>query len=188
MKKILAMILALTLVFSMGITVFADTDTLNAAGDKSKDVTVTITGSAKVYHVVINWEDMAFSYTLGAWNVKEHKYDEGTWNDKEAVIKVENHSNAPVYLAAEIDQTNADAAVNEDVVTADVAVAKSELVSADAAEYRTQNSTISGEGYKAGDNTIITVTASGNPQIAGENLVVGTVKVTVSANAPAGNP
>lgn len=182
MKKMLALILALAMVLSMSVVAFAadvtigqDTEGNLTNQPASSTVAVDVTGHKTVYHVYVKWTDMKFEYTMGTWNPETHTYDSGSWEDDEATIEVENHSNAQVTVAATVNNTNKTV---QGEVTANVSVDKATLASADAAEYRTTASTVAA-GYKKGDVATITVTATGDPQAMGTDLVVGTVVVTI---------
>ena len=113
MKKKLALVLTLAMVFSLApLSAYADTkSTINTAnGTASCDVKATyVAGSSggagtKVYSVDIVWGDMAFTYTeeAGVWNPATHETtgaNGGVWsvnNTDGNKIKVTNHSNAAV--------------------------------------------------------------------------------------------
>ena len=120
MKKKAALVLTLTMVFSLApLSAYADTLTA-VGGTASHDVTATyVDGSSggaggTVYSVDIAWGDMAFTYTAaaGTWDPAKHAYtgaEGGVWTvDKDGgnTITVTNHSNADVtavfsYAAAE---------------------------------------------------------------------------------------
>ena len=101
MKKILAVVLLLSCVLTMGFAALAED-----LGEHSKDVTGTYAvnqnDEAAVYSLDISWPDLDFSYTDGykKWNPETHKYDsvDGTWEDKTAEITVTNHSNAAIEV------------------------------------------------------------------------------------------
>lgn len=107
MKKIISLILALTLVMSMSVTAFAteNTGTLTAAGNQTIEVSGTYnagsTAATKV-SVDITWDAMTFTYTgasEGEWNPATHGYTgsiAGGWSENTATITVTNHSNAAV--------------------------------------------------------------------------------------------
>lgn len=124
MKKIMSLVLALALVLSMGVTVFADensgsttvTDPADPANN-SKDINVTAgytkpshTVEGIVYHVVVAWSQTGtitytgdqYTYT---WNPSEGdygRYDETgeaahwTVTDAKVAITVTNKSNAAI--------------------------------------------------------------------------------------------
>lgn len=119
MKKKLALVLTLAMVFSLApLSAYADTkSTINTAnGTASCDVKATyVAGSSggTVYSVDIVWGDMAFTYTEGAgrWNPATHETTGaggGIWtvdNSGGNRIIVTNHSNAEI--TASIDYTPA---------------------------------------------------------------------------------
>ena len=110
MKKKLALVLTLAMVFSLApLSAYADTIT-GLGGTASCDVKATyVAGSSggagtKVYSVDIVWGDMAFTYTeeAGVWNPATHETTGaggGIWKATSPdgnKIKVTNHSNAAV--------------------------------------------------------------------------------------------
>ena len=110
MKKKLALVLTLAMVFSLApLSAYADTIT-GLGGTATHDVTATyVAGSSggaggTVYSVDIVWGDMAFTYTEGAgrWDPATHQTtgaSGGVWtvnNTDGNKIKVTNHSNAAV--------------------------------------------------------------------------------------------
>ena len=110
MKKKLALVLTLAMVFSLApLSAYADTIT-GLGGTASCDVKATyVAGSSggaggTVYSVDIVWGDMAFTYTEGAgrWNPATHQTTGaggGVWKATTPdgnKIKVTNHSNAAV--------------------------------------------------------------------------------------------
>ena len=110
MKKKLALVLTLAMVFSLApLSAYADTIT-GLGGTASCDVKATyVAGSSggagtPVYSVDIVWGDMAFTYTeeAGVWNPATHETTGaggGVWKATSPdgnKIKVTNHSNAAV--------------------------------------------------------------------------------------------
>ena len=102
MKKILALILALSLVMSLNISAFAATVGI---GDQNIDVEGKYqdnTAVPTVYSVDITWGAMQFTYTeSGAmnWNPANHTYSDNTstgWIANGNTVTVTNHSNAAV--------------------------------------------------------------------------------------------
>ena len=125
MKKILATVLALTMIVCMSITAFAaytEKQTLDALNEK---VEITINGTyskapvhtdeTPVYSVDIEWNAISFAFTESA-NIKtwvpEHLAYEvtqtnstGSWSGEDATIQITNSSNAgivvtPTYVKA----------------------------------------------------------------------------------------
>ena len=113
MKKIISLILALTLVLSMSVTAFAADNKGVGTGSYEAAVTGSYnaggTGST-VYSVDITWSGLSFEYNAAGtrWNTTNHQYEsvgEAGWANSNGVITVTNHSNAaitatPSYKAA----------------------------------------------------------------------------------------
>lgn len=105
MKKIIALVLAVALIMSMGIAAFAA-----ELDNGTKDVTATYTkGTASdvIYSVDVTWGSMEFNYTApaqGTWNPESHSYDDaetaGRWSYETDAnkITVTNHSNSEVTV------------------------------------------------------------------------------------------
>ena len=100
MKKIVTLILTMTLVISMNITAFA-------VGTGSQDISVKgryldNTTVPTVYSVDVTWESMEFTYTESGtmtWNPDNHTYADstsGAWVANGNTVTVTNHSNANV--------------------------------------------------------------------------------------------
>lgn len=106
MKKLTALALCLTTVFTLGTPVSAAT--LTSTEDGSNSVTQSVRGTyndnsgAVVYSVDIEWSDFNFEYNTGSkgvWNPSKHEYSEAKplgWGEQSGTIKVTNHSNAGV--------------------------------------------------------------------------------------------
>lgn len=193
MKKFLALILALVMVFSLtGIAFAADVNVTNpvnkntdANADDSSSVTVVVnpTDAAGIlYHVLISWESLEFTYTAASssWDVTSHtyKFEGGNWNDNEAVITIENHSNAGIECSAAYTAgANPDAGVTV-TVTDPISIA-----SADDDSYRGEDAAASSlnDTYKAGPCGTFTVTVGGAPtETTNGNVTMGTVVITIS--------
>ncbi len=109
MKKILALIMTLTLVMSLSITAFAATV---GTGDKNIDVEGKYqdnTTAPTVFSVDVTWGAMQFTYTeSGAmtWNPENHTYTDNTsagWTANGNTVTVTNHSNAAVTASFAFD-------------------------------------------------------------------------------------
>ena len=102
MKKALTIILALALVLSLAIPVFA-------AESDSRDVTAkyekTEIGGDDIRSFELSWGDLTFTYAETVektWNVKTHDYDEevtGGWTKDSADITVTSHSNVELNVS-----------------------------------------------------------------------------------------
>ena len=125
MKKIMSLVLALALVLSMGVTVFAEeTIVENTTGDGSKNIDVTAKYEAgnkawggEKYYVTISWtevnslkyKDNTVTYN---WNTTDMKYDESKGTDgafvsdgKDVItVKVENKSNMAIKATCSVNK------------------------------------------------------------------------------------
>lgn len=191
MKKIIVGALSAALVLSMSLTAFAaagKTDEGLNVTDNNKseqNVDVKITGAdttTKVYSVDVEWDSTDFTYTVnsadGTWDPATHTYGgdqaaDGTWTDassdtitNDATVHaiVTNHSNAPVGVAAAID--NADSATKLGV-TADVSVNKPQIATGD------------GLTYDNADSADVSITVSGTPTTS-TDFTIGKVTITLS--------
>ena len=120
MKKLAALALCLTTVFTLGTSASAATLKSIEAGSNTSDQQVTGTyrddTNVTVYSVDIEWSNFNFEYnkgSKGAWNPATHKYSEpkpAGWGDQTGTIKVTNHSNANVEytLSCEVDSKYSD--------------------------------------------------------------------------------
>lgn len=127
MKKIMSLVLALALVLSMGVTVFAEESDPVKTVPGSKDVNVTAGYTAPtyksagtVYHVVIGWEqtgtitykDASYTYT---WNAEQTKYETpkgaetAAWTVSGAAVEitVTNKSNAAIIATCAAPEAGA---------------------------------------------------------------------------------
>lgn len=120
MKKLLVILLALVMVLSMSVAVFAEdpdpTDPMETVPDsRSNDVEVKLDVSEveTTYHVTIEWESLEFTYIItGPWDPGSLNYgnagtslESGTWymnkqgeTSESALIKVTNRSNTEVNI------------------------------------------------------------------------------------------
>lgn len=188
MKKIFAMILALTMIMSLNLTAFAEEVTIeNATQNNTSDKNVTVTvqeqaAAGTTYHVVVEWGSMNFTYskgTQGDWDPENHQYGAATgagWKQGENVadnvtstIKVTNHSNAAVVVSA-VATPVADTGVN-------VALAKTD------AEDSETLATGVGLTYANADFVSYTLTVSGTPSDTfNSGSSVATITVTITAS------
>lgn len=205
MKKIMSLVLALALVLSMGVTVFADensgsttvTDPIDAAGN-SKDINVTAGYTAPtyksagtVYHVVIGWKqtgtitykDASYTYT---WNAEQTKYETpeeaktAAWTVSGAAVEitVTNKSNAAITA------TCAAPAAGAGITTftghyGDGTDQKAVLECGSAAPATITPNNLEGkEVSKTATYTITNV----DGKIGSDNAVIATINVSISAN------
>lgn len=118
MKKIVTIVLALSLVMSPSVTAFAATV---GTGNQSIDVQGRYqdnTTNPEVYSVDVTWGAMQFTYTESGtmtWNPADHTYTDSTsagWTANGNTVTVVNHSNVPVTASFRFD-----ALENYDTVT-----------------------------------------------------------------------
>ena len=121
MKRLTALALCLTTVFTLGTSVSA-ADTLSSTEAGSNTSSQQVKGTyrddtnATVYSVDIEWSNFNFEYnkgSKGAWNPATHRYSEpkpAGWGDQTGTIKMTNHSNADVgyTLSCEVDSKYSD--------------------------------------------------------------------------------
>lgn len=186
MKKIIALALALTMVFSMALSVSAKEtyteetpDTFTGYTSNGVNVVITMSGLNVVHTYAFDIEYGAMEFNYGkvmTWNPETYKYeasgDGGDWNANGTnKIKVVNHSDMPIVCEAT-------ASVN--------AAAAGEFVLA-----VTEGKQIEGCTVTTEPNSLfheMTVTLSGEPHISSaDKVVIGQVSVTISKEAPANN-
>lgn len=110
MKKFLTIALVVAMMLSLAVVASAALDPSvvdSGTGVGTSNGTIQIdyvdnstSTSAKVYYVVVTWEDTAMSYTksgdTNVWDPENHQYkDQSTtiWTDDTATVTVFNHSN-----------------------------------------------------------------------------------------------
>ena len=181
MKKLLSLILAFTLVMSMGITAFAAEDEDKSgvgAGSYNAEVTGNyVAGSGDiVYSVDIQWSGLSFTYDAGGkeWNPSIHDYNitEGTgWAESNAQITVTNHSNVPIIAEPTWNAASGYSDAMMTFYTNNEEVSKLAIASAEPEE-----------GKENGEAQIgtFTVKPSGSlPSDTGENVKIGTITVVI---------
>lgn len=170
MKKITALILALTLAMSLNITAFAATV---GTGDQDIDVKGKYqdnTTAPTIYSVDVTWGAMEFTYTeSGAmtWNPADHTYTDSTsaaWVANGNTVTVTNHSNAEVTASFAFKALDA-----YNTVTGSFDVA-SETLDAGVVD-----------GYDAADKVVATLALAGTlAETVTDFTKVGTITVTIA--------
>lgn len=111
MKKILALVMSLTMTAAMGMTAFAENANIGT-GNQSIDVEAKYSGGTEtptVYSVDVSWGAMEFTYAVGGtsdWNPETHEYVDNTtaqWTANGNKVSVTNHSNAGVTASFAFD-------------------------------------------------------------------------------------
>lgn len=196
MKKLFSLILVLTLVLSLATVASAEeTDVItnqngvNDVTDFDENNGASVTGTVTIdvisaqpdplYYVVVNWDDLTFSYNFGTdapvWNPSDHTYSSATatgWVNTTANIKVTNHSNAGIAVNASFDG-------NSEKVTNDVRVYLTNnqftLGTADTDEYR-------GVTDKGPNATIVVHVDNTTKPNTNADFELGTITVKISPN------
>lgn len=134
MKKLVSVLVAMTMVFGLAFTAMADKtfDSENDGAPTSAkpweattgDITVTVdtTDTAKRYNVVVSWKAATFEYDRdnSTWDPSKHEYsDDGEWttSEVEGAVTVANHSNADVVIS--VGAYTEDAGINVTASTTD---------------------------------------------------------------------
>lgn len=104
MKKLLASVLALLLVASFCVTVFAETnDGTKNTSTEVKGVYEGSSGAPDTVALDITWDEMKFSFTEGkkTWDPATHelKQETGVWSDEAKTVTLVNHSNVELDVA-----------------------------------------------------------------------------------------
>ena len=170
MRKIITILAMLMLACCLTLAV-------SAADGNSQRIQVTAKCETESYApasycLEISWTDMNFVYTRSqthTWNPKNHSYKTTTkkkWTDKEATIKVTNHSNAEVTV--EIANSNV-----MDGVTLTWDKETLTLPTAD-------NGENGAAGTPTTDSALLTVT--GTITDTGAKQTLGTVTITLKTN------
>lgn len=113
MKKLFAFFLAVFMIASMSVTVFAEAN----VGEHGESATIVVGGDFqqtgaiyKTISVDIEWEDMTFAYiktSSGEWDPGSHEYVggvEGEWTDETRTITITNHSDTELTATLSFEQ------------------------------------------------------------------------------------
>lgn len=168
MKKFLAIILAVVMTCTLVFAVSAADSDNAAAQSGTQNVNVTVNNETDtVYNVDIQWTGLSFiyDYNKGTWNSQTHEYADAAegWQNDEETITVINHSNAPVYLAAEYVPDGVTG------VTVEVNVANGSLPTAEGVDPSDVSSL----------TATVTVTVGGAPADKAFSGKVGAVTITI---------
>lgn len=183
LRKAAALLLALILALSVSAGALAASGTLPS---EQKTVTVVVKGvdgtAATIYHVVIAWDSLVFTYDFGeestVWDTTNHQYQttNGTvgWDKNSANITITNHSNAAVNYVASFASSGSTPAVTVDGVTATLGAYSGSVETADQAPYR---------GTTNAPSKTVTVTISDTAPATKQNRTfdVGTIYLKISA-------
>lgn len=120
MKKFLTIALAVVMMMSLAVSVFAAGEVTANNGSSTGDITIdTETIEGTVYYLDINWTgNTSFKYTTTkTWDAANHKYtDTAEWVGDPANVEIINHSNAPVK-ATITEQNETGVTLNYEAVT-----------------------------------------------------------------------
>lgn len=146
MKKVLAILVALTLMLSMSTAALAADITSNN-GSQSGNVYVQVTGTENVgdvYAVNISWDSLTFVFKATGWDSTSLHYD-GSWTTKTRDITVTNHSNVAITTTNSLsllNETNGTSASITEGASFDLGIGASDTITLTAAGYPTvENST-----------------------------------------------
>lgn len=184
-----AMVLLLALILALSVSAGALAASGTGLRGEQNNVTVVVKGvsgtPAVVYHVVIAWDALTFTYDFGeqssVWDTTNHQYQTTTtgtagWDKTTANITVTNHSNAAVNYAASFASSGSTPAVTVDGVTATLGTPSGSVETADQETYR---------GTTNAPSKTVTVTISDTAPTTKQNRTfeVGTIYLTISAAA-----
>ena len=182
MKKILATILALAMVMSLGVSAFAADTNIESTDPGSNSATGDVyvvsnaeTGGDIVYYVTVSIPEMSFTYNganKGTWNPQSLTYDSaeaaGWEGDTTATIGVTNKSNAAVVASVAYAPE-----AGYDAITGTFDQESDNLDSADNGE--------GDAGAGLAEKTEFVLTIGGTPASSFASTKVGTVTVTITA-------
>ena len=174
MKKILALVLALTMIVGMSIPAFAASTTVPAPTNFAVEADYVFVGNTDtVYGVDVSWEPISFTYTVkqGQWNPDAEggpAYEDdisATWDkdSDETEIKVVNKSNAAIVATASWTDGD-DLDVADATFTAALNLASAVNVT-----------------NKANEGTITATVTINKGAVLTEDATIGTITVTITA-------
>ena len=147
MKKIISLILALTMILALAVSASASTipndgtKKLNSTNNTaSSDIKINVSVATNpVYNVDVAWDKVEFTYNFnaGVWDVENHVYNSAdtAWNNETGKITLKNHSNDAVNYTIHIENSAADGGDAAIVWVTDANVDKTgTLATADAGE------------------------------------------------------
>lgn len=115
-RKVLALTLAIILMFSMSVAVSAENmqqfnygEELSGSEISSDlaEVKITVSVPEVLFSFDVSWDELAFEYEFSEWDPETHEYTgDGAWDKTEAYINVTNNSNADVSLDAIYEDYN----------------------------------------------------------------------------------
>lgn len=185
MKKVFALILALTMIFALSSVAFAENNRDNngeGVGTESTNVKINVkkldASEEPVYSINIAWGNLTFAYEYTEWNDETHVFDGGwvkmvdenkTYVDSmSADITITNHSNVPVNVDAVYNKTNN--ATELAGITTNLAIKTGDV----------NLSAAAGESVEAIAYTFTVGGAPENTEI-DANTVLGNITITISA-------
>lgn len=182
LRKTAALLLALLLALSVSAGALAASG--KGLRSDQNNVTVKVKGvdgaAATVYHIVIDWDSLTFTYDYGettqVWDTENHQYQTTTgtqgWDKTSATITITNHSNAAVGYTASFSNSDEQKSATVRDATATLDKTSGTVATAAQAPYL---------GTKNAPKETVTVAISGKPEKANSEFVVGTIYLTISA-------
>lgn len=186
-KKTAALFLSLALVCSVNASAFAADTSPKTVDQIGGSAVANVTGTyekgqsgAAIYKVDIAWTDLSFTYTSGSqgtWDPDSHTYTgaaEGGWGSQSGTITVTNHSNAGITATPSYEATTG-------YESAGMEFTQTSLQLGTADNGNGEN----GAGKETGGTLTVTPTGTLPENTNGDTI--GTITVTISASAQAGN-
>lgn len=161
-KRFFAALIVLVLAVSMCSPAFAANIGIGSSDVGTVSIAVTGHGgsSGPVYHIVLNWDSLTFTYDLAesetTWDPDDHRYESSGrgnagWVNDSAGITVTNHSNTDIGVNISFEGGGTEKTVNN--VTATLTNASFTLA------------TGVGRDYASADSNAATVTVSNAPSV-----------------------